>query len=160
MIYRKASIEDLNRIWDKDIQDNQGDGRYIAWKNDFIKANIENNIATFVAIDKEPVGQISLVFNPNNLKSVNNKLLANKKDIANMATFRIEKSYEGQGHISKLVKLAEDYAKSKGITKLTIGVEAKETRTLGIYLHWGYNKFICSEIIDGELVLFYSKNLI
>ena len=78
MIYRKASIEDLNRIWDKDIQDNQGDGRYIAWKNDFIKANIENNIATFVAIDKEPVGQISLVFNPNNLKSVNNKLLANK----------------------------------------------------------------------------------
>lgn len=160
MIYRKASIEDLNRIWDKDIQDNQGDGRYIAWKNDFIKANIENNIATFVAIDKEPVGQISLVINPNNLRSVNNKLLANKKDVANMATFRIEKSYEGQGHISKLVKLTEDYAKSKGITKLTIGVEAKEARTLGIYLHWGYNKLVCSEIIDGELVLFYSKNLI
>ena len=61
-----------------------------------------------------------------------------------MNACRIEKKYEGQGHISKLVKMAEQYAKKQGITYLTIGSEAKESRNLGIYLHFGYTEFITS----------------
>ena len=30
--YRKATIEDLERIWDKDIAENAGDPRYPEWK--------------------------------------------------------------------------------------------------------------------------------
>ena len=48
----------------------------------------------------------------------------------------LKKKYEGQGHISKLVKMAEQYAKSQGITYLTIGSEAKKSRNLGLYLHF------------------------
>lgn len=55
--------------------------------------------------------------------------------------------------------MAEQYAKSQGITYLTIGSEAKESRNLGIYLHFGYTEFLTSFIEDGELVLFYGKNI-
>ena len=37
--YRKAIIEDLERIWDKDIAENSGDPRYPEWKTQFINAN-------------------------------------------------------------------------------------------------------------------------
>lgn len=76
-----------------------------------------------------------------------------------MNAFRIEKKYENQGHVSKLVKMAEDYAKQKGITYLTIGSEAKESRNLAIYLHFGYTEFITSFDEDGDLVLYYGKKI-
>ena len=30
--YRRATLEDLEKIWNKDIQDNLDDNRYIRWK--------------------------------------------------------------------------------------------------------------------------------
>lgn len=33
----------------------------------------------------------------------------------------------------------EEYAGSLGYNRLTIGVEARETRNLAIYLHWGFH---------------------
>ena len=76
-----------------------------------------------------------------------------------MNAFRIEKKYENQGHISKLVKMAEEYAKKKGIKYLTIGSEAKESRNLAIYLHFGYTEFVTSKFEDGDLIIYYRKNL-
>ena len=84
-------------------------------------------------------------------------MLCDGKSIANMNAFRIDEKYEGKGHISKLVKMAEQYAKEKGMKFLTIGSEAKESRNLAIYLHFGYTKFITSFVEDNELVLFYGK---
>lgn len=55
--------------------------------------------------------------------------------------------------------MAEEYVKAKGITCLTIGSEAKESRNLAIYLHFGYTKFVTSFIEDDELVLFYEKQI-
>ena len=52
----------------------------------------------------------------------------------------------------------EDYIIQNDYKRLTIGAEAKETRNLAIYLHWGYNEFITSAVEDGELVLYYAKN--
>ncbi len=157
--YGKASLEDLEKIWNKDIQNNINDKRYIKWKEEFINANKNKDIITFVVLDNDdPIGQISLVLNKNNL-NVSCKDLLCGPNKANMATFRIEKQYENQGHISKLVKIAEDYAKKLNIKYLTIGVEAKESRTLSIYLHWGYTNFVTSIIDDGELILFYQKEI-
>lgn len=86
-------------------------------------------------------------------------MLCNGKDRANMNAFRIEKQFEGQGHVSRLVKMAEAYAKERGISYLTIGSEAKESRNLAIYLHFGYTTFITSFVEDGDLVLFYGKEI-
>jgi hypothetical protein len=38
-------------------------------------------------------------------------------------------------------------------------VEAKETRNLGIYLHWGYRTLVHWAEEDGEPVLYYAKPL-
>lgn len=77
-----------------------------------------------------------------------------------MIAFRIEKEYENQGHISKLVKMGEEYAKKRDIKYLTIGSEAKESRNLAIYLHFGYTEFVTSVVEDDCLVLFYKKSIL
>ena len=70
--YRKAIIEDLERIWDKDIAENAGDPpRYPEWKTQFINANKRkknnHNITSFVysknhSIFGDPGGRTSRSF--------------------------------------------------------------------------------------------------
>lgn len=163
MEYRIATLADLETIWNKDIKNNPDDNRWVKWKQQYIDYNINGKAITFVCVNKgEPVGQINVLFSPNCKAVFNKPLLCNGKTIANLNAFRIEKQFEGQGHISKLLHLAEDYCAQHGIKALTIGVEANETRNLSIYLHWGYNKFIMHEVDpdeDNALVLYYKKEL-
>ena len=158
--YRKATAIDLEKIWNKDIACHPDDQRWENWKKDYISYNERRLATTFVVVDKtEPVGQVTIIFSPE-CKAVDGRMeLANGKDIANMNAFRIDKKYEGEGHISTLLKIAEDYARKKGIKTLTIGVEAKETRNIAIYLHFGFTKFVSASIEDNELILYYSKTL-
>ena len=72
---------------------------------------------------------------------------------------RIRKPYEGQGHISALIKEMERYAATRGFTRLTIGVEKREMRSRAIYRHWGYTEFLGEAIENGEIVLYYVKTL-
>lgn len=158
--YKKATIEDLEKLWEKDIQKNLNDKRFLKWRDEFIEANKMENIITFVVLnDDNPIGQATIVLNKNNIKFECKDLLCDGKEKANVSTLRIEKDFEGQGHISKLVKTIEDFAKNRGIKTLTIGVRAKEARNLAIYLHFGYMKFITSVVEDGELILFYKKEI-
>ena len=161
--YRKATLEDLEKIWDKDIAKHPNDTRWSRWKKEYISYNQLGEAVTFVILnDSEPVGQVTLLFSQN-CKPVKNKpLLCDNDKIANFNAFRIEKQFEGQGHISKLVKMAEDYAKKKGFKFITIGAEAKESRNLSIYLHFGFDEFIMHEFDEeenGELILYYRKKI-
>lgn len=159
-IYRIANKDDLDKIWDKDIERNKGEDCWVRWKEQYIEYNISEKATTFVVLDNnEPIGQITVLFSTDCSAVKNRPMLCDGKNIANMNAFRIDKEYEGQGHVSKLVKMAEKYAKEKGFSYLTIGSEAKESRNLAIYLHFGYTKFINSFIEDGELVLFYGKKI-
>ena len=146
--YREASMADLDSRWNKNIADNIGDDRWIVWRSETIEKNKNNEIKTFVVLyGDEPIGEGTLVFSPQSVE---------------INALRIDKQYEGKGHISKLVRIMEQYAKEKGYKIAEIGVEAKETRNLGIYLHWGYDIFVKSEISEIEeegLLLFYSKKL-
>ena len=85
--------------------------------------------------------------------------LCNGSDTAYLAALRIYKEHEGQGHISRMMKALEDHARRIGLRKLTIGVEANETRNLGIYLHWGYDTLVSWEQDGDALVLYYEKTL-
>ena len=165
MIYRLATLEDLNNVWDKDIDKHPDDSRYIRWKKEYIDYNLNNDAKTFVAVSNngEVIGQITLILKTNVKAVINKEKLCNGLNICNMNAFRCDKEYEGQGHISKLVKLAEKYAKDLGYTYITIGSEARETRNLSIYFHFGYNEYLMSELDDSEedapLVLYYGKSL-
>lgn len=159
MICTEATVELLEKIWDKNIADNPDDPRWLRWKKQFIDDNTSGKAKTFLVLaDGEPVGEGTLLFSQECKAVVGRPLLANDKT-ANINALRIEKAHEGQGHISRLVKMMEAYAKEHGYERLTIGVEAQETRNLAIYLHWGYQEFVMSEMDDDVLVLYYAKNL-
>lgn len=160
--YRIATVDDLEKLWSYDIERHHGKERerWENWKVQYLNYNKNNEATTFVVLDDEvPVGQITVLFSPNCSAVKDMPMLCDGKTIANMNAFRIRKEYEGQGHISKLVKMAEQYAKEKEIKYLTIGSEAKESRNLAIYLHFGYTEFVTSMIEDDELILFYGKKI-
>lgn len=159
-VYKKASLEELKQIWKKNIAANRGDKRWKVWKEEMIADNLANRAATFVVLlGNDPVGEGTLLFSPDCNAIRGRKILCDGRNTANINALRIEKAFEKQGHISKLVHQMEAYAAEHGYDYLTIGVEAKETRNLGIYLHWGYTEFVMSEEEDGALVLYYKKTL-
>lgn len=160
MIYREASMQDVELAWEKNLRDNPGDGRWIAWREQYLKYNRNGKGKTFVAVWNDQIaGEGTLLFSPLCGAIGGRKQLANQSTVANVNALRMDKAFEGQGHMSKLVHLMEETASQLGYQYVTIGVEAKETRNLAIYLHWGYTEFVLSEIEDGELVLYYRKKL-
>ncbi len=159
-IYRKATPDDLERIWAKDIAKNPGDPDWIRWREQYIGYNRNGDAATFVVLcDGEPVGQGTLLFSPD-CSAIRGRLnLADGRRTTNVNALRIEKEHEGQGHISRMVRMMEAYAMERGFERITIGVEAAETRNLAIYLHWNYTEFVMADVEDDMLVLYYGKEI-
>ena len=147
--YKEATMAELDLRWDKNIADNAGDHRWVTWKSQAIENHRQRKGIAFVVLhDGNPIGEGTLLFLPHSIE---------------INGLRIDKPYEGKGHISKLVKVMEQYAKRVGYNVVTIGVEPKETRNLAIYLHWGYDTFVKLAISDFKqeegLVLYYAKNI-
>ena len=158
--YRIATLKDLEEIWDMNISDNPNDKRWLRWKEKYISYNLEKKAVTFVVVvDGKLVGEGTLLLNPECDAVKGKHFLVDGKTVANVNALRIRKEYEGQGHISKIIKLMEEFAINNRIETLTIGVEARETRNLSIYLHWGFDSFIFNETEDGELILYFKKEL-
>ncbi len=158
--YRVATREDLENIWNLNIARHPGDERWVHWKGELIGYNVDGRAVTFVTVlDGKPVGEGTWLISPTCSALAGLEGLADDKTTVNLNGLRILKDYEGQGHTSKLVKFMESWAKDNGYTRVTIGVDASEARNLGIYLHWGYTTYLCHEIENGELVLYYGKNL-
>ncbi len=159
-VYRIATKDDLARLWQKNIDNNPHDPRWAKWAKEYIGYNGTGQATTFaIVLDGDPVGEGTLLFSPE-CKAIDGRLaLADGRAVGNVNALRIEKRWEGQGHVSRMVKILEDYARRRGLTALTIGVDAPETRNLAIYLHWGYDQFVMGCEEDGDLVLYYKKDL-
>ena len=158
--YRIATAGDLEQLWAYNITHNPDEPAWVRWKGEFIAYNQLGQAVTFAVVcDGEAVGEGTLMLSPECKPVRNHPELADGQTTGNINALRIRKEYEGQGHISRMMTALEHYAKSIGLAKLTIGVEAGETRNLGIYLHWGYDTLVSWEAEDGSLVLYYEKAL-
>ena len=158
--YVPATPETLEQIWEQNIAAHPGDDRWVRWKKQLMDDNAAGKCLTFLVLaDDRPVGEGTLLFAQDCGAVVGLQGLVENGRITNINGLRIEKAFEGQGHISRLVREMENYARKNGYGRITIGVEAKEARNLAIYLHWGYTDFICSEVDGGDLVLYYGKKL-
>ncbi len=158
--YTDATRSLLERIWDKNIRSNSEDARWVRWREEALAYNAAGKSKTFLVLYRgDPVGEGTLIFAEDCSAIRGRRMLADGKETANINALRIEKAHEGKGHISKLVRLMEQYAVGRGYKKLTVGVEAKETRNLAIYLHWKYDELVHAETEDGSLVLYYAKNM-
>ena len=157
--YRKATLEDLEVLWNKEIEQNPGDPRYVRWKGSFLERNRSGRAVTFLVFDKKnAVGQVTLDRFADGYTG-NREPLADGTTTAYVNSLRIDPKYEGKGYVSQLMHHMENWAKAQGFSRLTVGVEAAETRNLAIYLHWGYHNFVMAEEDCGDLILFYAKEL-
>lgn len=160
MIYRKATADDLEQVWNQNIQDNPENDQWKAWKAEYVGINENNFGLTYIAVDNgRAIGEGTLLFSPKCSAIRGRTRLADNAAVANVNALRMQKAYEGKGYMSRLVKLMEREAVAMGYDRLTIGVEANQTRNLAIYLHWGFTEFLFAEEEDGELVLYYQKAL-
>lgn len=160
MEYRRAGEADLEILWNRNIAERPNDPRWLKWKVEYIGYNRQGRAVTFCAAEGGiPVGEATLLLSPDCEAVAGEPALCRVPDTANLNALRILKAYEGQGHMSALVKALEAFASARGITRLTIGVEARETRNLAIYLHWGFTEFLFCRTEDGEPVLYFGKTL-
>ena len=135
--YRKATGDDLERIWDMNIRHNPDDSRWARWKEQYIGYNLSGAAVTFVILDGDfPVGEVTLILSPECKAVKGRPCLADGGKTGNVNALRIRKEYEGRGYVSGLMRYMEAYAAEAGLDRLTIGVEAAEARNLAIYLHW------------------------
>lgn len=98
----------------KDIKENSCEDCWVSWIKRYIEYNKTGKAVTFVVlIDGDLIGKITVLFSPECSAVKNRPMLCNGKDRASMNTFRIEKRFEGQGHVSRLVKMAEEYKRKR-----------------------------------------------
>ena len=153
--YRIITDAEFDLLWDRNEAADPGEPMWPIWRQRFRDRIDKGQAITFgVILDGDPVGEGTL-----ELSTPKDPRLCNGTDTAYLAALRIYKEHEGQGHISRLVKTMENFAREKGITTMTIGVEENETRNRAIYSHWGYVNLVMEENQDGERVLYYSKKL-
>ncbi len=153
--YRIATEADFNALWDRNIAENPDEPMWPVWRQRFRQRIDLGQAITFcVAIDGDPVGEGTLELNTGK-----DPRLCNGRENVYLAALRIRKEFEGQGHISRLVRMMEDHARKLGFRRITIGVEENEIRNRAIYEHWGYVNLIMEENQDGERVLYYAKEL-
>ncbi len=160
MVYRRADRVALERIWQKSLDRNPGDARWVAWREEYLRINRDGWGVTYLILDgDEPVGEGTLLFDPACSAIAGRTILADGRLRVNLNALRIEKAYEGQGHISRLVRMMEQDARRMGYDTITIGVDEIEHRNRAIYAHWGYDALILRETEGADVVLYYEKKL-
>ena len=132
--YRIITDAEFNLLWDRNIRENPEEPMWPVWRERFARRIALGQAITFaVILDGEPVGEGTLELNTGK-----SPLLCDGKNNAYLSALRIREEFEGQGHISRLVRIMEDHARRLGFRTITIGAEEEETRNRAIYTHWGY----------------------
>ena len=149
--YRILTDTEFDLLWDRNEAADPEEPMWPVWRQRFRERIHKGQAITFgVILDWDLVGEGTL-----ELETSKDPRLCNGRDTAYLSALRIRPEFEGQGHISRLVRVMEDHARSLGFTTLTIGVEEWEERNRAIYRHWGYVNLVMRE----DRVLYYSKKL-
>ncbi|MBQ3534698.1 MAG: GNAT family N-acetyltransferase [Clostridia bacterium] len=160
VLQRIATPDDLNTLWQYHVDSHPGDDRWVRWRKEYIGYNQTGAARTYaVVVDGVAVGEGTLLFDPACSAIDGRTILADGTAVVNLNALRIRKPWEGRGYISAMVGLMEQHARQAGFSRITIGVDACETRNRAIYAHWGYTRLLFTEEEDGEQVLYYEKSL-
>ena len=157
---RRATLGDLIPVWQYNIDANPDDPRWERWRDEYVGYHESGAAEAFVIrIGGECIGEGTLLYSPSCSAISGRTALADGASVANVNALRIRKEYEGRGHVSAMMRLMEQHAAGRGVTRLTIGVEECESRNRAIYQHMGYTIPLFTEVEDGATVLYYAKDL-
>lgn len=158
--YVEADADLLARRWERNLVSHPGDSKWISWRDEAIQEHLAGKSRTFLAlVDGEPVGEITLLLSPECAAVGGRRKLADGQHTANVNALRVDSGWQGRGFASALIHMLEDAAAKSGLTKLTIGVQVRQSRNLSVYRHWGYRELVLSAMEDGEAVAYYAKRL-
>ena len=137
-----APLSDIEKRWDTLIKNHPNNPNWSIWKNDTIINNKNNyRISYYGYLDGEIISEATAIISPlDNAISNSEKLIS--KDMAYLTGFRTDSKYQNKGYFSKLYKYMEEDLKSRGFTKLSLGVEPQEVKNMMIYFKYGFTNYI------------------
>ena len=158
--YRVATIAEVTEMRDKQVAESGNDPDLVLWRTEFIEGNQHNRMRTYVILcNGVRIGSGTMLLSPE-CRAVGGRLgLADGKTTMNVNSLGVDKAYRGQGHMSRLVRQMEDDARAAGFTTGTIGVEITNGKNLGIYLHWGYDRYVTREDSESGFIVYFAKTL-
>lgn len=137
-----APLSDIEKRWDTLIKNHPNNPNWSIWKNDTIINNKNNyRISYYGYLDGEIISEATAIISPLDTAISNSeKLISN--DMAYLTAFRTDSKYQNKGYFSKLYKYMEEDLKSRGFTKLSLGVEPQEVKNMMIYFKYGFTNYI------------------
>lgn len=137
-----APLSDIEKRWDTLIKNHPDNPNWSIWKNDTIINNKNNyRISYYGYLDGLIITEATAIISPLDTAISNSeKLISN--DMAYLTGFRTDSKYQNKGYFSKLYKYMEKDLKSRGFTKLSLGVEPQEVKNMMIYFKYGFTNYI------------------
>ena len=161
-ICKIASLDELNRKWDFEIQQHPGAHNWVIWKEDAVRSfSIGLSIPYYGILNDRIICEATAVLRP---EAVQNSEGMMEGQTVYLCAFRTVDQFRGKGFFSKLITFLQDDLKQKGYTKAVLGVEPQETDNVQMYQHWGFTEYIKSateQYPDGTIidVDYYGKQL-
>ena len=157
-----ANEKEMNIKWDYEIEHAEDKSNWIIWKEKALKCfKYGAQIPYYGLLDGKIICAATASLSPD--------IVQNGKDLvddhtAYLTAFRTIEEYQGKGYFSKLFKYLIEDLKSRGYTKVTVGVEPTELKNKAIYQKWGFTNYIktsIEEYPDGTKieVEYYYKNI-
>lgn len=145
-ICKIATKEEIEKIFDYEINIHPNDERWSIWKKENLKWFKEEKIIVYIGILNDAIiCNATAMLDKSVVQNAGDRLFDDElvnKTTAYLSAFRTIEQYRGKGFFSALYKYMEQDLKKRGYKRLTIGVEPREVRTIKIYFKWGYDSFI------------------
>ncbi|MBQ6267070.1 MAG: GNAT family N-acetyltransferase, partial [Clostridia bacterium] len=161
-ICKIASLCEINKKWDYEINLHTGQENWLIWKAEAIN-NFQagKSIPYYGILGETIICEATALIHPDVIQNSEGMI---DKNTAYLCAFRTVKEYQGQGYFSKLLCFMLNDLKQKGFTKAVLGVEPDDEKNKARYAHWGFTEFIKSateQYPDGTVidVLYYGKLL-
>ena len=167
-ICKIATIEEMEQNWNYLIEIHPNNNAWKIYKEEAIKNMKEKNTIVYYGILNGTIISEATAFISN--VNVQNSDGLVDDDTTYLSAFRTREEYQGKGYFSKLYNFMENDLKSRGYSRLTLGVEPCETTNIKIYFNYGFKNYIKTayEIYPAKneneepekiLVNYYSKDL-
>lgn len=141
-ICRVASINDVIKKYDEEIEKESNKEDLIKWKEMTIDRINKNQMITYIGLlNNKIVSECSTTLDKTLVENSDNLI---DENTAYLHGFYTKENYQNKGYFSKLFKYMINDLKLKGYKKVTLGVEPNELKNKAIYNKYGFTEYIKS----------------
>ena len=143
-VCRIPSIDEMERKWDDEISRNEDDREsWIIWKQEALAGFREGKMIPYYGfLDGEIICEATAVIHPDSAQ--NSEGLVDDHS-AYLCAFRTNAPFRGKGYFSTLFRFMENDLRTRGFSRLTLGVEPWDINNKAIYTHYGFTGYIKTE---------------